>query len=145
MSSALDRTRSLIAEHGWAVIRVPEDIIGPGFAYSIGLVENYGHPEIAVSGLPGPLMHRLVNHAAALVAEGMAFQHGRQSDALLEGCACEIRALAPESYDEYLGRAVWHYDDRPFEAVQIFWPDREGRYPWDPGYDTAEQERMDQG
>ena len=143
MSDADEALNALVAEHGWAVVTVPEDDEGPGFAYSIGLAERYGHPEVAVSGLPPDLLLRLVNDAAALVAGGAVLEDGARTDALLIGYACAVRAVAADSYGEFLGAAVRFYRGQPFDAVQVFWPDRDGRYPWETGYANGPQARMD--
>lgn len=37
--------------HGWHVIGVEADNEGPAFAYSIGLYQTFGHPEVVVFGL----------------------------------------------------------------------------------------------
>lgn len=144
MSRGDDRTRDLVAEHGWAVVTVPEDEEGPGFAYSVGLAERFGHPEVAISGMPTDLMHRLVNDAADLVAGGTTLTDGVRTDALLDGYACIVRAAAAANYGEYFGAAERYYGGRPFEAVQVFWPDRDGRYPWEAGYASDSQARMDE-
>jgi uncharacterized protein DUF4262 len=31
--------------------------------------------------------------------------------------------------------ALWFYEDDPFPLMQCFWPDKEGRFPWDDGCD----------
>ncbi|WP_264201768.1 DUF4262 domain-containing protein [Streptomyces antimicrobicus] len=36
-----------VQQHGWHVVMVPEDEIGPGFAYTIGLAHTHGAPELA--------------------------------------------------------------------------------------------------
>ena len=134
-----------MTDHGWAVIKVPEDEVGPGFAYSVGLGERFDHPEVVISGLGLDLMHRLVNDAAAVVASGTALRDGSETDALLKGHACAVRAASPSNYDDYFGEAARYYRDRPFEVVQVFWPDRAGRYPWDSEYASAAQARTDLG
>ncbi|MFE9453549.1 DUF4262 domain-containing protein [Streptomyces sp. NPDC006739] len=40
-----------VQQHGWHVVMVPEDEIGPGFAYTIGLAHTHGAPELAMFGL----------------------------------------------------------------------------------------------
>lgn len=144
MTESDSRLRDLVAEHGWAVVAVPEDDEGPGFAYSVGLAERFGHPEVAVSGVPADLMHRLVNDAADLVASGTVLTDGARTGALLVGYDCAARAVAAGNYREFFGAAERYYGGRPFRAVQVFWPDRDGRYPWEPGYASDEQTRMDQ-
>ena len=144
MSDSDDQTRDLVAEHGWAVITVPEDSEGPGFAYSVGLVEQFGHAEVAVSGLSNDLMHRLINDAAAAIADGDTLAPGTETAALLEGYADAVRAVAESNYGAYFGTALRYYGQQPFDAVQIFWPDRAGLYPWEEGYASDEQARMDE-
>jgi hypothetical protein len=34
-----------------------------------------------------------------------------------------------------LPSAAWFYGERAFTAVQLFWPDRAQRLPWDAGFD----------
>ena len=143
MNKGDDRIRDLVAEHGWAVVAVPEDDEGPGFAYSVGLAERFDHPEVAISGMPTDLMHRLVNDAADLVASGTTLAGGARTDALLVGYDCVVRPVAAANFGEYLGAAERYYGRRSFEAVQVFWPDRDGRCPWEAGYASDEQARMD--
>ena len=130
--------------HSRAVITVPEDEVGPGFAYSIGLAKRFGHPEVAISGMPTDLMHRLINDAGELIASGTALTDGARTDALLVGYDCVVRAVAAANYGDYFGAAERYYRGRPFDAVQVFWPDRDRRYPWEAEYASAEQARMDE-
>ncbi len=39
---------SNVQQHGWHVVMVPEDEVGPGFAYTIGLAHTHGGPELAM-------------------------------------------------------------------------------------------------
>jgi hypothetical protein len=34
-------------------------------------------------------------------------------------------------YPDYLGLATWAYEGNDFPAVQLVWPDKQGRWPWD--------------
>jgi hypothetical protein len=138
-----ERTRDLIAEHGWTVIIVPSDEHGPGFAYSIGLFERFAHPEVAISGLPNELIHRLVNDAAALIAGGTKLADGEQTEALIEDLPCSVQAAHPSNFGYYFGEAQRYYGDQVFGVIQVFWPDQSGRFPWDPGYASAAQARID--
>ena len=36
-------------------------------------------------------------------------------------------------YAEHLGLAVWAYEGDSFPCVQMVWPDKQGRWPWDAG------------
>ncbi|MES9511775.1 DUF4262 domain-containing protein [Streptomyces sp. NPDC000609] len=44
---------------------VPEDEIGPGFAYTIGLSHTHGAPELAMLGLDVHAMHHMLNRLGA--------------------------------------------------------------------------------
>ena len=33
---------------------------------------------------------------------------------------------------EYFGTAQWAYEGADFPCVQLVWPDKQGRWPWDP-------------
>src|SRR4051812_14434557 len=60
-----DRADLMIIEnaqrHGWHVVMVPEDEIGPGFAYTIGLSHTHGGPELGMFGLDIHAMHHMLN------------------------------------------------------------------------------------
>jgi hypothetical protein len=47
-------------QHGWFVNLIAGDALGPGFAYSFGLYEEFGHPEIIIFGIAEETMHRLI-------------------------------------------------------------------------------------
>jgi hypothetical protein len=36
-----------------------------------------------------------------------------------------------------LGYAIWFYRSlsKPFPAMQLIWPDKQGHFPWEAGYD----------
>lgn len=119
---------------GWHVIKVPEDDVGPGFAFTIGLWRSYGHPELIAFGLPLDVLHELLNVGGEAVKEGASLRDG-ETDRLLEGHRCALRDFPEAARREFLGTALSFYRAEPFPAVQIFWPDRDGRFPWDAGCD----------
>ena len=65
-----------IREYGLHIISVAEDETGPGFAYSIGLFENYAHPEVIIIGLRQSLAHTLLNNMASDIKAGKTFTPG---------------------------------------------------------------------
>jgi hypothetical protein len=137
MADQRARVQNNIDTHGLHVIVVPEDDEGPGFAYSIGLFQTLGHPEVIIFGLGAELLHTLVNQVASEVRTGSRFGERDISDEILEGYPVTFRVVSTEFYDEYLGQAIQYYRGTSFPAVQCFWPDEEGRFPWQPGYSYA--------
>ena len=53
----------------------------------------------------------------------------------LKACFVEVPF---EQYPEYLGTALWFYrkSPQPFPCLQLVWPDRSGRFPWESGCDA---------
>lgn len=128
--AAAAKLLSDVQTYGWHMITVPEDEVGPGFTYSIGLFKSYGHPEVIVFGLPNDVMRSVVDTVASIVKSGQVFADGHESADVLDGYSSVFRAVRPEHYKEYFGYAIWFYAGTTFPALQCVWPDNEHRYPW---------------
>jgi hypothetical protein len=126
-----------IARHGWHVVKVMEDDHGPAHAFSIGLHETHGHPEIVATGPDLDVLHQLVNAVGEDVREGRRFEADRAYDGIVTGLRCHFRAVHPANYPDFLGYAGWYYGGASFPALQCIWPDHEGRYPWHEGFPEA--------
>ena len=132
-----------IAKWGWHVVLVPEDEEGPGYAFTVGFGSGFGHPELAAVGLPLDVLHGMLNAAGEAVRSGAVLAPGRRYGGLLEGYDCAAVAVAPRWHEELLGMACWYYRGAAeFSALQLVWPDRQGRYPWyadaAPGFRAAQ-------
>jgi Domain of unknown function (DUF4262) len=134
-----DHDRKLLADIdrvGWAVIGVLEDEEGPGFAYSVGLFHTLGHPEILLMGLRPPIAQQLINSAGERVRTGERFEAGRRYDGIAAGFPLAFVEMDRRYYKEYLGYAGWFYRGPDFSVLQCLWPDKQGVFPWEPGYDS---------
>ena len=83
-----ERDRNLLLRlerHEWFVMKVGAGDGEPAFAYSLGLFENFNHPEISLFGLDLDTMHTLINDVGELVRSGQRFDAGDTSDRLLDG------------------------------------------------------------
>jgi hypothetical protein len=119
----------------WFVTKVGAGGGEPAFAYSMGLYENFHHPEIVVFGLDLEVMHRLINNAGARIREGEKFEEGKKYDDLLQGYPCAFLRVNPSRYDGLLNYTVWYYEGANFPAVQMIWPDKAGLFPSEAGFD----------
>jgi hypothetical protein len=126
--------RSNVAEHGCHVMMVEADEEGPGFAYSIGLTRTHAQPEVICFGLRNEVTHSIINEVQDRMASGEQFKDGDRVSGLIEGYVCALRRMDRACYREYLGYARWFNEGDDFETLQIVWPDRQGRFPWDAGY-----------
>ena len=125
---------------GWFVIKVGAGKLEPAFAYSIGLYEHYGHPEIILFGLDLEIMHRLINDAAKQIGQGHRYYERHRYEDLLEGYSCEFRTVSPDRYAGLLNYAIWYYNSPDFPVLQMIWPDPDGRFPWENGFDEKFRE-----
>ena len=119
-----------VGTHGWHVVNVLEDDRGPAFSYTVGLFHSFRHPEVLVIGLPRETAHPILNEVGAAAQAGRRVEAGATYDDFLEGYDCTFRVIPPARYRFYLGWAMWFYDYAPFPALQLIYPDRERRWPW---------------
>jgi Domain of unknown function (DUF4262) len=63
---------------GWFVTKVGAGDGESAFAYSMGLYENFHHPEIVLFGLDLEVMHRLINNAGSRIREGQKYEEGQK-------------------------------------------------------------------
>jgi hypothetical protein len=134
-----DRDRKVLADItrvGWTVIGVLEDEEGPGFAYSIGLFHTLGHPEVLILGLRPQVAHQLVNDMGEAIRKGQRFEAGQRYEEIAAGFPLAFVEMDKRYYREYLGYAGWFYQGPDFPVLQCIWPDKQGVFPWESGYDS---------
>lgn len=120
-----------VREFGWHVVKVMHDRDGrPAWAYSIGLFHTFAHPEIIVFGLELETMHRVINDLGASVKQGRRYRDGEHDADLLDGYDAIVRTVFPLWLPETVGFAGWFYGGYSFPIMQLFWPDRDGAFPW---------------
>lgn len=126
-----------IKRHGWSVFGVAADENSPGFAYSIGLWHHYNHPEIILFGLPFPVMGKIINSIGDRVKAGTQFETGKPYSDIFQGYPCIFETVAQVQLEKFLCWASWFYGYQgQFTALQCFWPDQAGKFPWDEGFDS---------
>ncbi len=101
--------------------------------YTIGLTDQ-DRPELILYGLP-PDISRSVLHTVAgdVIAGRRVFTAGDYADDVLEGH--QVQFVAVTEPDRHLPVAAQFYaaGGAAVEALQIVWPDRHHRWPWQPG------------
>lgn len=120
-----------IERHGWHVAKVEGDDRVPPWAFTIGLMDTFGHPEVIAAGMGVEQLHGLLNRVGDLLRAGNRFEAGQDVHNILEGFPCAFRAVAPTWFQPFAGNAAWHHRDAGLELLQIFWPDQEQHFPWD--------------
>ena len=123
-----------IRKHGLHVIGVAEDDKGPGFVYSIGLFENYAHPEVIIIGLRQSLAHLLLNNMAHVIKNRRTFVGGEFHDDVLDDFLCYFGEVPRSKYRDYVGWARCFYEGDDFPLLQCVYPTVSGKFPWEPDF-----------
>lgn len=107
------------------------------FAYSTGLTDQLGVPEIVIYGLPGNVMHQMINRMAELAAAGVQFAAGRRYREVIEKFEVVALAVHRKHFREHFGCSLWYYGKTRFDVLQLVWPDKSGVWPWERGFAAA--------
>jgi hypothetical protein len=123
---------------GWHVILIPEDDEGPPFGYTIGLHKTFGHPEIVIVGLTDPeVMFSFLNALGMEVKQARRFANGDSTPGIIEGFEVRFSEVPRSAYARHFGYASWYYKGQDYPVLQCLWPDAQGRFPAEAGFDPA--------
>lgn len=122
-----------IDESGLHIVHVPSEDGGAAYSFSIGLWHSFEQPEVVVFGLPEDVAHELLNSIADEAGEDKKFRAEERHDELLIGYPVRFVEVPKSAYARFLGLAQWVYQGEDFQCVQLVWPDKQGRWPWQPG------------
>jgi hypothetical protein len=123
-----------VEEYGVHIVHVPEDDEGePGFSFTVGLWHSFQQPEVVVFGLAEDIAHELLNALADEAADAKKFLPDTRHEGLLIDYPVRFVGVPKPQYERYLGSAMWAYESDEFPCVQLVWPDKQGRWPWEPG------------
>jgi Domain of unknown function (DUF4262) len=123
-----------VAEVGWTAAYVGDAT--PPFAYTIGLGPAFHHPELIVVGLPEQATDWLLARAVERIKAGEIFRAGAEAIGLIGEYDAEFIDVSLAT----MGRLAFAgdvYGGLDFKALQLVWPDRSGRYPWQTDVDAA--------
>jgi len=133
--AALERARQDVETYGWHVVLIQSDE-EPGFLFTIGLWQTFRHPEIilfAPSEDPTGMAGRL-QPVAERVSEGEVFEPDSVHEEIFGRFSGAFRTVESQWYPWFLGTAMAFYGGIDFPVVQLFWPDRDGTFPWESGF-----------
>lgn len=145
--SPADSIADHVRNHGFQILTISD--YNPPFAYTVGLMFTYQHPELIIFGLreSGP---NILRAAIKMIQEGKRLDARAEHD--LSGVIrIATRSVHPTQHEFYLGFAMGYCSEQGrsggLQAVQVFWPDKQGRFPFMRGCDEqvwAAQPRLDQ-
>src|SRR4051812_11447602 len=122
---ARQQLAGLIEKYGWAITAVQGGRENLSWAYTVGLVERYGHPELVVTSLADEDAGRLLNALGNRVRTGERF--APDTAALVGTVPVRIVAVHPVHLEQGL-MAAWYEQYRAFgdifqlRALQVVLP-----------------------
>lgn len=134
--------RETVADYGWTSFSVPSVSrwwrkSKPSWAYSIGLYQTYGLPEVVVIGRDPDLMARMLSDLHEKIKAGLRYGDGDRAEDMPIGNISVLRLIDKKHYQEYLPWALSFYGNSDFPVVQSVWTDSNNILPWQPGHDTS--------
>lgn len=143
MDDYLVSVEERIARFGWAVQAVGAGEKEPSFFYTVGLTRK-SLPEIITFGLPLDVGHTLLNDVAVKmqadqVAGAPQTTHGTRRNDILQSYPVEFIEVRDSTThltiaNTLCGNGLW-----PIRALQMVWPDKSGRFPWDVGFEYGDK------
>lgn len=130
----------VVAERGWYGVNVFDG--DPPFIYSIGLMQTQNHPELVVFGLETRAGELLLGSIIQQIRAGENFASAEVRTVRIGDADHRIglRRVDPTRHPLYLGYAMGYcrYIGRwgELEAMQVFWPDSRGKFPFEAGFDS---------
>jgi hypothetical protein len=116
-----------------------------GWAFTLGVTDTCGAPELIVAGLKDETASRMLNAAVDLQRRGIDLSVGRYRE-LVGEVECEFRPVDRKWLRELMGWAVWYNDGDSFPVLQAVYPDLDNRFPEDEGFnDYFRQPRLQPG
>jgi hypothetical protein len=92
-------------------------------------------PEIIVVGLKQKIAHVALKYAVEKMRAGADLTAGRVRDIVGE-IEVEFRPVSQKWFRHVMCRADWYYGygEAPIPALQLIYPDLDGRFQWEPGF-----------
>jgi hypothetical protein len=122
-----------IKNKGYHTTAVLEEIDFTPFAYSTGIFKNFKIPELFISGLGPNLSGELIeNYVSKFKFTGVPLHRKIQN--LCDRFAVYFISLKNSDVEEYALTSVKFYENRNYEYLQLIFPDLDGKFPNEVGY-----------
>jgi hypothetical protein len=134
---------------GFSILTISD--VTPGFAYTVGLIFTQKHPELIIFGRDPDELSAILRCMIDQMRRGGSFVNPASYPIECADFPVATRPVHPSQHEYHLGFAMGHCTNNgrigELEALQVFWPDKAGRFPFDRGCDEAvwvAQPRLDQ-
>jgi Domain of unknown function (DUF4262) len=139
--SVEEEIAEIVRQNGWYAASISDH--QPPFLYTIGLMQTLNHPEFIMFGLEADNAHALFSQFVRDIRAGRSYAEPGVYTVRIGGVEHRVgfRRIHPTQHELYLGFAMGYcrHIGRIGElaAVQAFWPDHAGTFPFEVGCDLA--------
>ncbi|MFD1157274.1 DUF4262 domain-containing protein [Roseovarius aestuarii] len=135
-----DYERELVAqvrEFGWRSTHVQtKEEASPSFTYSTGFWLTLQAPEIIIFDFPGTLAHDVLGQIFREIQGGRDLRTGLPTKGILANEEVVLLPVRQSAAPEYLVSSIWFYKGAQVPCLQLVWPDSNGLFPWQTGFDN---------
>ena len=130
----------MIETNGWALEpvspRADIDPPTPAYAYTVGVTDLVGFPDIAVFGLQPAAANGLIGLVVDACRGGSEIPLGVELIGLLDNeLRCMFAPVDTLEFGAFFGTAAAWYRGEDFQMVQMIYPDRNGFMPYETGFE----------
>src|ERR1700733_10523027 len=130
LSPHFSETLEKIEEFGWQTWSVFAKETADNFAYTVGVFDTLGLPELITIGLPVETGAQSLNRAVAFMRKGVDLSKGRFRDIVGE-VEVEFLPVDPKWLHHLMLRTNWYYEGADVPVLQLVFPDLENRFQWE--------------
>lgn len=127
-----------IRAYGYHITYVTADD-EPAFCYSTGIYKTFGIPELFISSLPQNLSGELVNQYVVKFQYAAVIPLQQKIDDLSERFPVYLIDVPTEKLQDYVLSSVRVYGNDTYQYVQLIYPDTQGYFPGEAGYDYDQE------
>jgi Domain of unknown function (DUF4262) len=127
----MGNVKNIITQHGWCVLSVFSNEGLPDFSYTVGLWETYQHPEILVLGFKQDLAHPVLNEVGELIKAGQVLKTAQPYHDVIDEYPVQFLNIDQRNIPDYLRVCCNIYGEGKFPAMQLVWPDKASKFPWE--------------
>jgi len=136
-----------IAGFGWMVMQVSPEALSEGpkewYAFTVGLPQAFGWPELICFNLDQGVMHHILNNAVNELRAGkLTPKPGLILKQTANAMQMKLLTLPDQDWKPRMRWSTWYAETvKPapggVRCLQLVWPDKAGRFPGDPRCDKA--------
>lgn len=126
-------TLDKIEKFGWQVWDIFSDHVPDNFAYTVGLYDIFGLPELLTIGLPLNVGGNALNAAVRLMKTEIDVPAGRFRE-VVGDVEVEFQPVDRKWLHRLMLRSHWYYEGADVPVLQVVYPDLANRFQWEDGF-----------